>query len=506
MHGIDRDHEFCITLGLDPFVNLLIILLYLAAMVLIGWYGKRRAKSTEDYRVAGRRLGYLFFTGTMSAVVLGGAATIGGVGLGYTYGISGMWMVAAIAVGVMVLSLAFAGRLQKLGVYTVSQMLALRYGGRAVKASSVVMLGYTVMLAVTSTSAYASIFKVLFDMDRPWGIVIGSVVVIGYSILGGMWSITLTDLMQFLIMTVGMFFLLLPFSLHSAGGWSGLHERLGSEFFDPGAMGAQSIVTMFVVYTLGLLVGQDIWQRVFTSRTPRVARWGGFAAGVYTLLYGIAGAVIGMAAAVVLPDLEVSDDAFAALAQDFLPAGLGGVVLAAGVAAMMSTASGALIASATVARVDVVPLLARAFGRSGASREDDSTTGENAREQAASMKLDRLYVLLIGVIVTVIAMIVPSVVTALTIAYDILVGGLLIAILGGLFWKRGTGAGAASSMLVGAVGVLVSMGFFGVDANQPIYVGLIVSLVVYVVVSLSTPRTDSETLSQWQTRLEGARK
>ena len=125
-------------------------------MVLIGWYGKRRANSTEDYRVAGRRLGYLFFTGTMSAVVLGGAATIGGVGLGYTYGISGMWMVAAIAIGVMVLSLAFAGRLQRLGVYTVSQMLQLRYGGRAVKASSVVMLGYTAMLVVTSTSAYAS--------------------------------------------------------------------------------------------------------------------------------------------------------------------------------------------------------------------------------------------------------------------------------------------------------------------------------------------------------------
>ncbi len=489
-------------------MNLLIILLYLAAMVLIGWYGKRRAKSTEDYRVAGRRLGYLFFTGTMSAVVLGGAATIGGVGLGYTYGISGMWMVAAIAVGVMVLSLAFAGRLQKLGVYTVSQMLGLRYGGRAVKASSVVMLGYTVMLAVTSTSAYASIFKVLFNMDRPWGIVIGSVVVIGYSILGGMWSITLTDLMQFLIMTVGMFFLLLPFSLHSAGGWSGLHARLDSEFFDPGAMGVQSIITMFVVYTLGLLVGQDIWQRVFTSRTPHVARWGGFAAGLYTLLYGIAGAIIGMAAAVVLPDLEVSDDAFAALAQDYLPAGLGGVVLAAGVAAMMSTASGALIASATVARVDVVPLLSRAFTRPRPQvHEGSSASGtENPDESGASMKLDRLYVLIIGVFVTVIAMIVPSVVTALTIAYDILVGGLLVAILGGLFWKRGTGPGAASSMLVGAISVLVSMAFFGVAANEPIYVGLVLSLIVYVAVSLSTPRTDSTTLGEWQARLEGSRK
>ncbi|RUQ21791.1 sodium:solute symporter [Kocuria sp. HSID16901] len=480
-------------------MNLLMILVYLLAMVLIGWYGKRKAKSTEDYRVAGRRLGYVFFTGTMSAVVLGGAATIGGVGLGYTYGISGMWMVAAIAVGVMVLSLAFAGRLQRLGVYTVSQMLGLRYGGRAIKASSIVMLGYTVMLAVTSTSAYASIFKVLFDLDRPWGILLGSVVVIGYSIFGGMWSITLTDLLQFLIMTVGMFFLLLPFSLHSAGGWSGLHERLGTEFFDLGSMGADSIITMFVVYTLGLLVGQDIWQRVFTSRTPRVARWGGFAAGVYTLLYGIAGAVIGMAAAVVLPHLETSDEAFAALAQDFLPAGLGGIVLAAGVAAMMSTASGALIASATVARVDVVPLIAQLF------RKNDAATFPQDSEDSESISGDRWYVLGIGIIATILAMLVPSVVTALTIAYDILVGGLLVAILGGLFFKRGTGAGAASSMLVGAVSVLVSMVFFGVDANQPIYIGLATSLVVYLVVSLATPRTDAEVFAEWRRRLDGSR-
>ena len=493
-------------------MNLAIIILYLAAMVFLGWIGKRRARNAEDYRVAGRRLGPLFFTGTMSAVVLGGAATIGGIGLGYTYGISGMWLVGAIAAGVMVLSLAFAGPIQKLRVYTVSQMLGLRYGGRGTQASSIVMLGYTVMLAVTSTSAYASIFSVLFDIDRGWGIALGSVVVIGYSIMGGMWSITLTDMMQFVLMTLGMFALLLPFSLHYAGGWGGLHERLDAEFFDLGSMGAASIVTMFVVYTLGVLVGQDIWQRVFTARSPGVARWAGFASGVYTLLYGIAGAVIGMGAAVVVPNLEVPDDAFAALAQDYLPAGVGGVVLAAGVAAMMSTASGALIASATVARVDVLPLLGWLFGgrRALAPTEPPADTAEFEAEDPthsdSAIRRDRLFVLGIGVVVTVIAMLVPSVVAALTIAYDILVGGLMVAILGGLVWRRGTGAGAAASMLTGAIAVLVSMGLFGIMANEPIYIGLGISLVVYVVVSLCTRPTAPEVMDEWQSRLGRVRR
>lgn len=472
-------------------MNLAIILLYLGALVFFGYLGKRRANSTEDFRVAGRRLGPLLYTGTMSAVVLGGASTVGGVGLGYKFGLSGMWLVVAIAAGVLLLSLVFAPIISRLKIYTVSQMLTLRYGARATQVSSIVMLAYTIMIAVTSTAAYATIFRVLFDMDRTWAILLGSIVVIGYSLLGGMWSITLTDMMQFAIMTVGIFLLMLPFSLSKAGGWEGLTERLDAEFFQLGSMGLDSIITMFVIYTLGILVGQDIWQRVFSARSPEVARWGGAASGVYISLYGVAGAVIGMAAAVLAPSLDSQDDAFATIAQNFLPAGVGGVVLAAGVAAMMSTASGALIASATVARVDVIPFLT---GRPALEEEGG--------DSGATLATDRIYLLILGLVATVLAIFLTDTVTSLTIAYDILVGGLMVAILGGLLWRRGTGAGAAASMLVGSVVTLASMPIFGVLANEPIYYGLASSLVVYVAVSLLTKPTSSEVMNAWDARLQ----
>lgn len=139
--------------------------------------------------VAGRRLGTGLYTSTMAAVVLGGASTVGGVGLGYQYGISGMWLVVAIAVGLGVLSLFFAARNQSLKVFTVSQMLQLRYGAKGgATASSFVMLAYTIMIAVTSTAAYAAIFSVLFPISRPWAILLGGAVVIAYSVLGAMWS------------------------------------------------------------------------------------------------------------------------------------------------------------------------------------------------------------------------------------------------------------------------------------------------------------------------------
>ena len=469
-------------------MNVAIIVAYLVAMVAIGLVAARRARSAEDYRVAGRRLGPVFYTGTMAAVVLGGASTVGGIALGHTYGLSGMWLVVAIAVGILALSLFFAGRIASLKIYTVSEMLALRFGaGIASRVSSIVMLAYTVMLAVTSTSAYASIFTVLFPMGRTSAILLGSLVVIAYSCLGGMWSITLTDMMQFVFMTIGIFAILLPFSLSAAGGWSGLGERLDATYFSLDGMGFQSIVTMFVVYGFGMLIGQDIWQRVLTARSPQTARWGGVLSAVYIGIFGVAGAVIGMAAAVVMPSLEVPDDAFARMAVEHVPAGLGGIVLSAGVAAMMSTASGALIAAATVARVDVLPMLKGAVSSTDGGEEEVSG--------------DRRYMIVLGVAVTIFSVLVPDVVTALTIAYDLLVGGLLVAILGGLTWRRGNAVGAASSMVAGAIAVVIGMIAFGVMANAPIYIGLAISAVVFVVVSLATRPTDPEVLRVWDERL-----
>ncbi|WP_406019878.1 hypothetical protein OH802_15630 [Nocardioides sp. NBC_00850] len=138
-------------------MDLAIIVIYLAAMVAFGWWGKSRTKDSSDFLVAGRRLGPVLYTGTMAAVVLGGASTVGGVALGYEYGISGAWLVAAIALGVLALSLFFAGRIQRLRIFTVAQMLALRYGVGATAASGVVMMAYTLMLTVTSTMAYATV-------------------------------------------------------------------------------------------------------------------------------------------------------------------------------------------------------------------------------------------------------------------------------------------------------------------------------------------------------------
>jgi solute:Na+ symporter, SSS family len=462
-----------------------VIALYIVGMIGIGWIGVRLARTRSDYLVAGRRLGWFMYSGTMSAVVLGGASTVGGVKLGYTFGISGAWLVVTIGLGILALHALFARRLVKLRVYTVGEMLDLRYGGSTTVISGVVMWVYTLMLTVTSTLAFATIFNVLFDLPDAAGIGLGGAIVVLYSVLGGMWSITLTDIAQFVIKTIGILLVLLLIAVSAAGGFGGLRAKLDASYFSVTSIGGATILAYLVTYCFGLLIGQDIWQRVFTARTPRVATAGGVISGVYCLVYGIAGALIGTATKALYPHLDDAQNAFATIVRELLPTGLRGLVLAAALSALMSTSSGALIACSTVSTTDLLPRLVR------------------ARTGLSEVNLNRLTTLLLGVVAIGIAMIVHDVVAALTVAYNVLVGGLLVAILGALFWTRGTRAGAMASMVAGSLVAIVSMIVKGLEANEPIFYGLGASLVVYVVVSLATPPTGEDVLSAWRSRLAG---
>lgn len=474
-------------------IDLAVIAAYLLGMIALGWWGMRRTQNKSDYLVAGRRLGPLMYAGTMAAVVLGGASTIGGIGLGYTYGISGAWLVVAIGVGILALHLFFAKRISRLRVFTVSETLDLRYGGNSRVVSGLVMWGYTFMLTVPSILAFSTIFSGLFELPRVAAIILGGSIVVLYSTMGGMWSVTMTDMAQFVIKTIGLVMILTPVAIWSVGGFSGMRESLDPSYFSPTNIGGETILTYFVIYSLGLLIGQDIWQRVFTGRNDRVAKVGGIGAGVYCLVYGVCGALIGTAAAVMFPNLANPDDSFTLMVEATLPVGLAGLVIAAALSAVMSTASGALIACSTVTSTDLWPQVRRLFGR-----------GESVRTEGGDeIVSNRIFTLVLGLSSIGVALAVGNVVAALTLAYNILVGGLLVAILGGLVWRRGTRAGALASMLAGSVAVIVTMAITGLLSNEPIYVGLGTALVVYVAVSLMTRPTDPAVLDLWQRRLRG---
>ncbi|TDF77608.1 sodium:solute symporter [Pseudomonas sp. H9] len=449
-------------------LDLFVVLIYAAGMLGLGWYGMRKAKTHEDYLVAGRNLGPSLYMGTMAATVLGGASTVGTVKLGYVHGISGFWLCAALGLGIIALNLFLAKPLLRLKIFTVTQVLEQRYNPMARQASAVIMLAYALMIAVTSTLAIGTVLQVLFDMQFWAAILLGGGVVVVYSTIGGMWSLTLTDIVQFVIKTVGLMFVLLPICLYRVGGWDELVAKLPSASFSLTTIGWDTIITYFLIYFFGILIGQDIWQRVFTARDEKVAKRAGTVAGVYCVVYGLVCALIGMTAHVLLPDLANANNAFAAIVKSALPDGIRGLVIAAALAAMMSTASAGLLAASTVLTEDLLPKL-----RGG---------------KQSSLAINRLFTLLTGITVLGIALVVEDVISALTLAYNLLVGGMLVPLIGAIFWKRATTAAAITSMALGFITALAFMIKDGMDANTPIYYSLAIALVSFVVVSVMSRR------------------
>jgi SSS family solute:Na+ symporter len=320
------------------------------------------------------------------------------------------------------------------------------------------------MIAVTSTIASGTVFNDLLGVSTTAAIVIAGGVVVLYCVTGGMWSLTLTDIVQFAIMTLGIFALLLPFAVSEAGGFGAMGDKLPASYFEPTSIGASTIFTYFLLFFFGLMIGQDIWQRIFTGRDEKVIRRGTIFAGAYCVVYGIAGALIGAAAKVVLPNLGNPDEAFSAIVEAVLPAGITGLVLAAALAAIMSTASAALLASSTILANDLLALV---------------------RPVANRVLATRVVTLVVGVAVVGVSLVLNDVVGALTVAYDLLTGALFVPIVLGLLWSRGTGRAAVASIAVSSVVIVALMITSGLYSNDPIIYGLLSSLVVFVGVSLA---------------------
>ncbi len=183
-------------------LDLLVMAAYMVGILGAGYWAKTKVTSQEEFLVAGRSVGPFLYAGTLAAIVLGGASTVGGVKLGYLYGISGFWFVFMFGLGILVLSVFLVPRILDLNLYTVPELLERRYGAASRVAGGVVMVAYDFMVAVTATIAVGAVMEVIVGIPRTVAIVLSSAVMVAYSVFGGMWSLTVTDIVQFIIKTI----------------------------------------------------------------------------------------------------------------------------------------------------------------------------------------------------------------------------------------------------------------------------------------------------------------
>jgi len=454
-------------------IDIFVMIAYFSVLIIVGYIGSKRAKTSEDFILAGRNLGYFMFLGALAAVILGGASTIGTTKLGYEFGLSGIWLVFMLGLGIVVLGLFFSKKIFGLKVMTISELLEIRYNSETRLLSAVVAAIYAMMVAVTQVIGMGTILNVLLGWNLTSSMLLGGGIVLFYTILGGMWSVTMTDVLQFVVMTIGIFFIMLPTSLSKAGGWQNIQAKLPSQYFDWSSIGGDRIFQYFLLFALGMVVAQDIWQRLFTARTVKISKYGTVSAGIYSFLYALALSVIGMSTLVVLPNLEDSQNAFANMAMQTLPVGILGLVLAAVVSALMSTASGTLLASSTLIVNDIYKRF----------------INPNINEKSF-IKVSRMTTFIIGVLTIMFAIWIQDVLVALDVAYAVLSGAIFVPIVLGFYWKRVTAKAAFYSIVVSTIVIFVGLAIEGLTSTNPIMYGIGSSIVTILSLTFMTEDKD----------------
>ncbi|NEX77885.1 sodium:solute symporter [Bacillus thermocopriae] len=451
-------------------LDTIVLLLYFGVLMIIGIIGIKMAKSEKDFLLAGSRLGYFSHVGCLAAVIIGGAATMGSTTLGYEFGISGFWFVSMMGFGIAALGIFVVNKIGGYEVFTISQLLGKRFGEGTQLISAVVTAIYTLMIVVTQVIGMGNVIHVLLGWPVIPSMVIGGGIVLFYTILGGMWSITLTDMIQFAVMTIGIFFIMFPYSIDSVGGLTALFQSVPESHHHITNIGWDRIFQYFLLYFFGLIVSQDIWQRVFTARSQKVMKASAVSAGIYSILYGLALSIVGMCALVLLPNLGDSQSAFTSLALEILPPGLLGLVLASICSALMSNASGAIFASATLITNDIIKVY-----------------GKKVRNDQEIIKTSRIVTLGLGVLSIIFSIWIQNILVALDMAYAILSGAIFAPLVIGLYWKRVTSQAAFYSIIASSLVIFTTFMIYGITSTLPIIYGLLTGILVIVGVTILTP-------------------
>lgn len=446
-------------------IDVVIVIGYLALMIVCGFISMKRASgSASQYLVAGRNLPFWVFFPCLSAVILGGGSTFGSATKSYQYGMSGAWPTLMFGLGVVVVGLVLARRLTGLRVFTLSEMLERRYAHGTRYVSAVVSAFYTVMIAVVQIVALGTVLKSLLGWDLNTSIVVGGLITLVYTMLGGMIAITVTDVIQFVLMTIGIL-ILIPAGIIKVGGLDQLVAQVPPEFLTMTNVSGGKMLAYFLLLFLGIMIGQDIWQRMFTARTEDIARKGAVAAGAFSIFWGLSMGVCGMLAYILIPGLSNASEALPQLVMEVLPAGLSGIVLAALMSALMSTVDSAVLAAATLVTNDLMrPLL--------------------DLDDKAEMKASRYTTGVIGLVVIALGVWVGDVWTALDTAYAYLSGCIFVPVMAGFFWRKASWQGALTSIVVSAIVVTVSIFLTNVSSLDPIMYGMLSGSLSMMVVSL----------------------
>ncbi|MGE5616754.1 MAG: sodium:solute symporter family protein [Bacillota bacterium] len=468
------------------------ILLYLAASVAVGLYAARRVRGASDFAVAGRRFGAPIVAATVFATWFGAETVLGIPATFMKEGLVGIVADPFAAVLCLVLvGLFFARPLHRLGIITLGDYFRARYDRPSEAMLSLCIafsyFGWIAAQLVALGLAFSLLSHGAIGM--PAGILAGAAIVLLYTMAGGMWSIALTDFLQAVLIVAGMGFV----AWHIVGAAGGI----GPVFDAAAASGRMKVlpesrlepvlawIDAALIVALGSIPQQDVLQRITSSRTEDVAVRATIAGGI--VYFVVASVPIFLVAAATIIDAPMVGRLIESDYQRILPtlvlerAPLAIQVLFFGalISAILSTASGALLAPSVVIAENLArPLFERVIGRPLSDR--------------ALLLTMRLTVLAVAVVVTVMALTsTRSIYQLVNESGKVVLVAAFVPLAAALYWPRASALGAYLAVGLGLATWLILEAFLPDAAVPPSLAGLLASILGMGAGSLLRPPSAS---------------
>lgn len=467
-------------------IDLTILIAYMAAMLAIGFYFLKRNKDADDYYVGGRKMGSLHVGLSVVATDVGGGFSIGLGGLGFLIGIAGSWMLFTGLIGAWLSAIFLIPKLNKMEnfkeLFTFPQIFESLYNSKVALIAGIISgIGY---LGFTSSQilAGAKLASASFvDLDMNVALIIMGVIVVVYTVLGGIKAVIYTDTVQWSILMIGLIGVGIPLSYYAVGGWEVISETIPAEFFSFSNVTWQTLVNWAVTILPIWFVGMTLYQRIYSCKDEKTAKKAWFIAGIYEYpvmafmgvllgLFARVAAENGMFAYLGFADVATMDaeKGLPLLLRTVLPTGLMGIMLAAYFSAILSTADSCLMAASGNFLSDIM-----------------NKYFKIDPNDKRFLRISQIVTLVLGTIAVVLAASMQNVLELMLYSYAFMVSGLFVPVLGAFFYKKSNSTAAFWAMLLGG-GTTITLIItklplpFDLDAN---IFGITVSAIVFFLLS-----------------------
>ncbi|AIF51134.1 sodium:solute symporter family protein [Pelosinus sp. UFO1] len=337
-------------------IPFLIVCIYIFLLFVISYFAQRRsAGSATNYILAGRQLTTPLITVSIVGLAVGGASTIGVAEQAYKVGLSAGWYTTAWGIGAITMGMLVAKKYRELNITTIPELLGRYYDKKGMIAGIACQILIQLVVMSLQYLAGGSILCALMPeiFTLTTGMLTSAVVFISVTMIGGMWSASLSNILNVSLKYIGIILATIVSVTH-AGGLKSIEAQLPANttylsFFD--GVGIIGIVTwMLVLVTVNLSL-QSIIQISLGAKDVQTARRGFVIGGLMMLPIGFVSALLGVIAKTMFPDVSPA----MALPMTIMSLNpiLAGITLAALWAADVSTACNLLLSSATLFSQDI---------------------------------------------------------------------------------------------------------------------------------------------------------